>query len=225
MTTEAQDVISPGAASYYPKYFRGLSSSRDPAFKWATASRELAPRPADRPSAEASCGCGGGSGSEPTPQKCQGAARGEVHQSSADLEVSEDENATNEAKPESTQGMMEMEVTSNEERHGDDERTQSSRLGDGATAGERGRGWKEETGGGDHGPDEFHESAGRRREEAAYLPRDTGNGNPERMSRFVRFVGFVVDVPVVPTSHGSARDARSRGPRAAFQDLAGFFSA
>ena len=49
----ALDVISPGVAGYYQEHFRYLASSRDPAFKWATAWRELAPRPADRPSAEA----------------------------------------------------------------------------------------------------------------------------------------------------------------------------
>ena len=38
----ALDVISPGVAGYYQKYFRGLSSSRDPAFKWTTEWRELA---------------------------------------------------------------------------------------------------------------------------------------------------------------------------------------
>ena len=49
----ALDVISPGVAGYYQKYFRGLSSSRDPAFKWTTEWRELADRPADRPTAVA----------------------------------------------------------------------------------------------------------------------------------------------------------------------------
>ena len=47
------DVICPGVAGYYQKYFRGLSSSRDPAFKWTTEWRELADRPADRPTAVA----------------------------------------------------------------------------------------------------------------------------------------------------------------------------
>ena len=246
-------MISPGVAGYYQEYFRGLSSSRDPAFKWATEWRELADRPADRPTAEAivrgviaervgrleamigeleeiaeleaeeaadraafdpgagfersarrqaalgrellrtveelrrlrkdatlagidspaahgqascpchpglqrevaSCGCGGGSPGEPTPQECRGLRLGRrrvrLRPSHAGrttnprriARLSEHENATNEAKPESTQGTTGEEVTSSQGRHGDDERTQSARVGESGIAACEDVGWRE----------------------------------------------------------------------------------
>ena len=108
------------------------------------AAAHLATRVRKAGKRDASCGCGGGSPGEPTPQEGQGVRpgaspstplpqpRGEDDQPSAGREVCEHENATNEAKLESAQGTTGKEVTSSQERQGDDERTQSSRLGDGA---------------------------------------------------------------------------------------------
>ena len=77
---------------------------------------------------------------------------------SADREVREHENATNEAKPESTQGTTGEEVTSSQGRNGDDERTQSARGGESGMAACEGLGLEGETEGGDHESDESHES-------------------------------------------------------------------